>query len=505
MKQFIIYSALLVALFFVVGCDQQSPEKIRYDMEKLVFSVGKISERINVQPELSTAEDSLLLESAYRDIIDYYFLHKDNPIFADSSAELIDIGKMALTAQTQLSRFYVSQRKLDSAMAGYLRIGKEIPASRFDVAGASMALALSYRTLEVYDSTIAIYDRLLAEYYPPVDSLNRVNTDLLAIPIDKIKIIEAVGDSVEFLSVIDQALGYYSRLRNEYPASLISHTASIQIGRVYSMSKQWDKAIAELEQLKDSTGQVDINAAVIIANLYTDAKKDIDKGIELYKQILDRQPDSTVIASILLRLGTAHCAKKEYEEGRKALAELKKKFPQKTGLMTQAQFYYAQAFEKGGRWDRALSEYQWLMENYPYSAEAFRTALHIPDYFREIGDEKMAGIWYDRTIEFYQSAIRNKQGHPVSIAAHTFLSDAFQRREQWIKSLETLENLNRLTPKSRMGAQALYNAAAVAYNKLGDSTRAQGYIDKLNQDFGSPDSADFNRKAIQETELKNIQ
>lgn len=505
MKQNLLYPALLIVLFLIGGCDQQSPEKIRYDMEKLVFNVGKISERINIQPELSTAEDSLLLESAYREIIDYYFEHKDNPQFTDSTVELIEIGKMALTAQTQLARFYVSQKNLDSAMAGYLRIGKEIPAARFDIAGASMALALSYRTLEIYDSTIAIYDRILAEYYPPVDDLDRVNTDLLAIPIDKIKIIDAIGDSTEYSTVIDQALGYYSRLRNDYPASLISHTASIQIGRVYSMSKQWNKAIAELEQLKDSTGQVDINAALIIANLYIDAKKDIDKGIDIYKQILERQPDSTIIGSILLRLGTAYCAKKEYEEGRKVLAELKKKFPRRTGLMTQAQLYYAQAFEQGGRWDRALSEYQWLMENYPYSQESFRTALHIPDYFREEGDEKMAGIWYDRSIEFYQTAIRNKRGQPVAMAAHTFLSDAFQRKELWNESLETLESLNRLTPKSRIGAQALYNAASVAFNKLGDSIRAQGYIDKLNQDFGSPDSIDINRKTIPETELNNIQ
>ena len=336
---------LLIAICaLAAGCSSDSAQKTRYDMEKLVFAAGKISERINVQPQLATASDSAALRSAYLGILDFYFRHRtDTAVVQDKTARR-EMEHMAVGAKAQLARIFAAARQADSVIASYRSIGSAIPADREDMAGATLALALTYRSLNQFDSAVAIYDRLLASYYPPVDSLNRVNSDLFAIRIDKIRIGQTLRDSAKVKEFVRQALEYYDRLKNSYPNTIIARTSLAYSGRTYAMAEQWDQAIRELQQVTDSTGQMAIEAALLVANIYDGPKHDPAQATRLYRQILTRATDSTVIGTTMLRLGASLCQQKQYEDGRQVLVDLKKKFERYPQLVAKAQTLYAGAF-----------------------------------------------------------------------------------------------------------------------------------------------------------------
>jgi len=488
-----ICTVIIAIIITISGCSQESADKIRYDMEKLSYQAKKISDRIAIQPDLSTSQDSLDLMAAYRLVLDNYFKYRDDPLVTADSSQAREINRLAISAQARLARLYAAQRNSDSVIAAYRRIGTDIPANKEDRAGAIMALALTYRALGQLDSCVALYDRLLAEYYPPVDSLGRVNTDLMSIPLDKIKIGQSTGESSEFYHYVMEAQQYYDKLRADYPEGPLNRAAIIHTARVYALTHEWDKTLAELRNVKDSTGQIEVQALVLMANIYNGPKKDLKRGIDIYREVLERHPDSSIIGATMLRLGSALLAEKEYEECRQILADLKRRFGRIPSLVVKAQLLYAQAFEEQGRWDRALSEYQWLMENYPYTEEAFRAALHIPEHFAEAGDNKLAEIWFDRAIESYKRAAHNKQGQATELVAYTFLADAYRRTEKWNDALETLEKISIMAPGSSIGARSLYNAARVAYNELDDSARAQEYLDRLKSEFGTTDSTQINQ------------
>jgi tetratricopeptide (TPR) repeat protein len=505
MSRTIIAIAAVFLLVVFGGCSRNSGEKIRYDMEKLYFAAGKSAERINIQPDLATTADSAALKAAYQEILRFYFDHRNDPKVSGNDSVRTAMERMAVTTEAQLARFYAAQRQADSVIAAYRKIGRDIPAGREDLGGATLALALTYRALNDLDSTLTIYDRLLAGYFPPWDSLERVNTDVIAVPIDKIKIGQALKDSAMTARFVREALEYYGRLKSTYPGSITARTASIYIGRTHAMVQQWDQAIAELQNVTDSTGQLAVQAEVLIAGIYEGPKNDPRRAIDLYRRILDRKPDSATVGRAMLRLGRALCEVKEYEDGRQVLADAKKKFERYPNLVAPAQLQYAQAFEQQGRWDRAVSEYQWLMENYPYSEEAFRVALHVPEHFASIKDQKMADIWFNRAIEFYQSAAQNRQGQPISIAAYSFLADTYRRLGRWREALDALDKIYALAPKSPLAARALYNSARVAYQELKDSTLAQSYLDRLNSTFGTTDSASIHQRENPEFNLESIE
>jgi tetratricopeptide (TPR) repeat protein len=489
MKKILIFLLPLLIAALLFGCSRDSAEKIRYDMEKLVYMAGKIQEKLNIQPQLATAEDSLALKSAYEMVIDYFHAHRSHHLVAGNEEVLSDMSRMAVGAQLNLAGYYTARRQADSVIAAYRKIGNEIPAGDYDIAAANLALALTYRAINVLDSTIAIYDRLLEDFYPPLDSLERVNIDIVSIPIDKVKIGQAVNDPDRVERFTREAIDYYGRLQREYPDNkdLIRRTM-VNSSRIFTMTEKWDEAIEQLYQIKDSTDQVDIAALVLVANIYNGPKSDVTHAMELHRRILDREPDSSIIGSTMLQLGTSLCSEGEHEEGRKVLAELKKKFVTTPALVSKSQFYYAQSFEVQGRWDRALSEYQWLMENHPYTEEAFWAARRIPEHFSNDGNKKMSDTWYNRAADFYLRAANIKQGQPLEIAAYTYLAEIYRITEQWDKAIETLEKINSLVPRSVLAAKSLYNAAEVSLNKKGDSLQAQKYLTRLQQEFGTVDT-----------------
>jgi tetratricopeptide (TPR) repeat protein len=191
----------------------------------------------------------------------------------------------------------------------------------------------------------------------------------------------------------------------------------------------------------------------------------------------------------MLRLGAALCSREQYDEGRRVLADLKRKFERYPNLAAPAQYFFARSFDAQDRWDRALSEFQWLLENHPYTEESFKAALYIPRHFAREGDEKLTGIWYERSEQFFRDAARVKQGERVELVAYTYLADLYRLQEKWNRTLEIFEKIHSLAPKSRLGAEAMYHAAAVSYQVLQDSARAEDYLDRIRRQFGTTDSS----------------
>jgi tetratricopeptide (TPR) repeat protein len=506
MKKTLLNLLVIIPVLLTIGCSRDSAEKIRYDMEKLVYMAGKISERINIQPQLATTADSLALKSAYDKILAYYEEYRNHTEVIENKNILDDMNRMAVAAQFQLARYHTAKRLADSVIADYRRIGNDIPAKRDDIISANLALAIMFRNLYVFDSTFAIYDRLLQEYYPPLDAEGRVNKDLIAIPVDKIKIQRVLDDESKYQAFIRDAIDYYQRIQDEFPDNEnLVRQALIHTSRVYTSTQQWDKAIETLAQITDTTGREDIAAMVLIANIYNGPKEQTDKAIQTYEEILERDPDSNVIGSTLLQLGMALCRQDRHEEGRSRLAELKKKFAPYTSLVSKAQFYYAQSFEAQERWDRALSEYQWLMENHPYVEESFWAARRIPEHYANEDNQKLADTWYERSLDFYARAANIKKGQPLEVAAYSYMAEIYRITEQWDKALEILDKIYTIAPKSRIGAKALYNAATVAYKRLGDTVRAQGYLDRLNREFGTTDSTKIYEEEKTEINLESLE
>ena len=103
-KRYLLPLIVIIVVAFA-GCSQDSAEKIRYDMEKLVYMAGKLAERINIQPQLATTSDSLALKNAHEKIIGYFQKYRDDSLIAGNEQILHEMSRMAISAQVQLARY----------------------------------------------------------------------------------------------------------------------------------------------------------------------------------------------------------------------------------------------------------------------------------------------------------------------------------------------------------------------------------------------------------------
>lgn len=490
MKRALLISIFAGLIFSLGGCSQDSAEKIRYDMEKLIYQANKTAEKVNIQPELSFAADSLAMMAGYQKVLDYYYDKRNHPSLTDQDEIVNGINSMAYVAQKALAIIYAKQRKFDSVFTAYDRLINDINTSKDQHTAASLELAIIYRSMGVLDSTVAIYDRILVDFYPPIDSGQRLNLDVASIPIDKLKLANAMKDADRLSEYAQLAIEYYDGLLDQFSDNFfITRTALVNKGRIYAMTERWDESIATLKQIEDTTGQLEIPSAMLIANIYYSAKKQPDEAIKMYRSIIAREPDSTIIGEAMLRLGGALCFSKKYQEGREVLSKLREKFPYRTDYCARSQMYTAKAFEAEGNWKRALSEMEWLMEKYPYTEESFRTAREIPLHYLAEKDEKMAGIWFEKANDFYQNAINSRSEVSIQVAALLAMAELKRELGEFEEAMSLLNRVVQIAPKSNIAARALYNSAALAYVNLGDSTLAQTYLDQLNRDYGTVDSA----------------
>ncbi|MFH1699163.1 MAG: hypothetical protein ABIE07_01135 [Candidatus Zixiibacteriota bacterium] len=493
MIRIILIFTIIAGLSIMAACTQDSPDRIRYEMEKMAFQTDKIAEQLSIQPELITSDDSLRLKSAHENIIAFYHHHKTNVSIAADTLTLQQMARIAVASQLHLARYYQARREADSLIAAFRHIGNDIPAMPDDIVAAQIQIARTYKDLKQYDSTLAIYDRVLENQFPPLDYRQRVNTNIMNIPLDKIKILKSLKDDQRYASFTNSALEYYGRLKTEFSSNQdLNRSAKVHTARLYALTEKWQDAINQLYDIKDTSGQIDIPSAILIGNIYNGPINNLDSALEMYQYIIDRQPDSSIIGQMLLNIGKVYCSKNDYFEGRKYFVDLKRKFPYSSRLMSQTQLVYAQSFQADNDWDRALLEFQWLFDNYPFTEPAFQAARFIPEYFMAEGDIELADIWYNKGIEFYQQAADNNQGQSVALAAYTYMADIYRSTDRTQEALEFLEKIHALAPGSLIGAKALYNAAGIAYKDLGDSVRAQNYLDRLNKEFGITDSTTIN-------------
>lgn len=497
---------ILAVLFTMAACTQDSPTRIRYEMERLAFQTNKMAEQLGIQPELMTSDDSLKLKTAHEDIIAYYYQHKTDDDIAADSLTLRQMSRLALRSQFYIAKHYQAQKNYDSLITSLRQIGDEIPALPDDFVAAQMKIAITYKNLREFDSTLAIYQRILDNNFPPLDYQQQVNTNIMNIPLDRVKIAKSLKDDQRYDQYSFSALEYYGRLKSEFSENQeLNRSAKIHLARLFSFSERWQDAIDQLYEIKDSTNQVDISAAVLIGNIFNGPINNLDSALEKYQYIIDRQPDSAIIGRILLDMGKIYCSKGDYVKGRRYLVDLKRKFQYNSRLMSQTQLVYAQSFHADRDWDRALLEFQWLLDNYPYTEPAFQAARYIPEYLMAEGDIELADIWYNRGIEFYQQAADNNQGQPIALAAYSYMADVYRHTDRAQEALESLEKIHSLAPKTLIAAKALYNAAGIAINTLGDSTLAQDYLDRLKKEYGTTDSTTINQDEKENINIESLQ
>lgn len=467
----------------LAGCSGEKGKNTIYNAEKLYHQAEKLRQKAGIKPGLDNTDIYQQLKTAYFNTTDYCWKNIDSlPVekFPDERKNLQSIGFMATNRLTQI---YSVEKKYDSVIFVISQLLHFTDLEGIELLTARFNLARAYQSKGDLANAVNIYNSLLDTFYPPVTEKNEIIAMVLNLPLQIVGLYRTIdNDSLANIESIS-AEKYYQRLKTDWPNSAIEKAAIGNLARLYYDQKKWDDAINQLNKLTDSTGRIDVEAAMMTAGIYINGKKQYDRAIGIFDNLLGRVTDTTLIPLILLRKGIALFEKKDYQGCRQIMSEINDHYEYFYRQNPTPQKYVAMSFERLGDWNRAENEYKWLIDNYSVTEPAFDAYLTVAEHYKAVNNKELSDSWFRRASEFYNMMANRYSGTTIEASAISYLAELARRRENWESAAKYLEELYNRYPSTEYGRRALINAASIYREKFNNETHADSLIDLLKREL----------------------
>ncbi|PKK83441.1 MAG: hypothetical protein CVT49_08455 [candidate division Zixibacteria bacterium HGW-Zixibacteria-1] len=479
----IISAILLAAALLSGGCSGEKSKDIVYSAEKLYHQADKLRQKAGIKPEIKNTDIYNQLKEAYFKTTEYCWNNIDSlPVeqYPDERKNLQSVGFMATNRLTQI---YSAEKDYDSVIFVVSQLLHFTDLEGVELLTARFNLARAYQSRGDLADAVSIYHSLLDTFYPPVTENNEIIAMVLNLPLQVVKTYQVIGN--DSLAAIEGNIAeqYYNRLITDWPNSALEKAAIGNLARIYYDEARWDNAIEQLSKLTDSSGRVDVEAAMMTAGILINGKKQYDRAIGIFDDLLSRVSDTTLIPVILLRKGIALFEKKDYRGCRTLMSQISDEYDYFYRQNPTPQKYVALSFEKLGEWNRAENEYKWLIDNYSVTEPAFDAHLTIAEHYKKLNNIELSDSWFKRADEFYNSMASRYSGSVVEASAISYLAESARRREKWELAARYLEELYKRFPSTDHGRRALISAADVYREKLNNGIRADSLVDLLKREL----------------------
>ena len=465
---------LVTQAVFLVACSGVGDKNL-YLIEKLYFDAEKLQEKkLGIKPELLTETDYDELIKAFMSVVNTYELHygsvseKDSITSNESKAAYL-CGK-SLLGITRLYQLKGDEEKTIELLDGFC---DRFPHNQEQKALALLQLGRIEEKRGDVSKAESVYLQLLDEYFPPCDREFHPTTDVLELPVKLAKLFRDQGDTNKSEYFLDYAEEYYRRIIEKYRYSPLGITTARFLADTYVLRNKPAEAVSVLEAVTDSTGKTYGTAQLLIADIYISNLGDTAEARRRYEMIVDSEADTVLHPKAYMQLAKLQFMEDNFIECRKYISIIKTKFERYPLLLSQSQQLFARTFEMEGDFNRAFSEYKWLLTNFPESKEAIETYRHLPGYLKQNEQYELAEKWYQKAADFLSETRDGQKGTILGLTAQSNLINVLVDIEQWDKAVSELQRLQSDYPRSIGGFQSYLKAGNICRDMLKDTTRAR--------------------------------
>jgi tetratricopeptide (TPR) repeat protein len=474
-----IRSLPVVALFClagVAGCGDATGVWPRYKLERAYYEAQKELERADLLGKAGQEADLPALRSAFASVLDLY-RQTASPSGASDGDTLVHL--IGAQSYLHMADICVADSQFREAANCYDTVAAS---DRFGKHFRHMALLGLGRTSERLGDYLAAtghYQRLLESFYPPVGD-GGVNRDVLSLP----RRIVDIGRRYAADSVAgweSRAAAYYDSLAIAYPHTEVGIAALGELGTLYADKRQWPDVIATLNRATDTAGTIMPPYWIDIGEITIARLGDTARGLDIFARVAESFADSPFRADADLKRAQIYMRRGQYAAARDLLAALKEKFKNRAGVVLAAQMYFALALEAEGNWDRAKSEYVYVITTFPQSLEAVQAALAIAHHFQRTGETAQVGEWYNRADELARDLARPDK-FPAALAggAMDMRVTVAAEQKRWSDAAERLNDIvNAFTDRSSAGANALFRLGLMELRERADTAAAAAAWQRL--------------------------
>jgi tetratricopeptide (TPR) repeat protein len=473
------------------GCSDNPAVRLRYEAEKQYYAAEKFAQGADLSGSLDDPAVARSIRDQYGTVVEFCFAALDTITPEKHPQENRQLSGIAYQSTTRLAQMYFSARRFDTLATLLDRLIAKATLPRSEQATSLYNYGRALQVGRKWDSAMSVFSNALDQFSPPVNDSGHVLLLIFNLPIRIHKAYLDGRDPNNQPQWFSRAEAYYQKWSgaSSGPTEL-SMTSLGNLARLYEDAGMWESAAAALSKMRDSTGAVAAVPKLHIADLYAEKLDRPDDAIAMYRELATVLvgPDTMSRPGLLEKEAVAYMAKKDYGHAREILTDLSSRWPRYFAASSKAQYNKARCFELEKNWNRAETEYRFLIDHYAGSEEALATYLYLAQRASDDGRTAEATLWYERAEKAYKAQATQKAGTSEEALALYFLAELQRVKKDWASSAKTLTLVFAKFPLTAPGQRAAIMAAEVYRDKLNDSRTADSLMVAMQEVMVSADS-----------------
>ncbi len=434
MRNLKINQLIIIVVLFVSCTTNHSKIRNIYLAEKMFFKAEKAQRNILINPDIVSPEEYQKVEKEYRAVIDRY---------STKSKDLREIKGIIQRSWLALGDLKLLQKKYNEAITIYKEI---IAKSLFDkdlCAIAQFSIARTFEGSERIDEAIGAFQQLVQDYPPVLSDTLLPNLNILNTPIYIARLYIQGGQTYSANEQYEKARRYYEEVIRRWPNSQIAMAAQTQTSMSYGDQNRWDESVSVLQEIVRSYPDNPelVNILYTLGTIYQRQLKEPYRAYDIYQQIIRKYPQTKELGTVYLALGGIDFSQEKYQDAREDFRYVLDHYRNDNNSCIQAQLAIAKSYELENNWNKALNEYQWLMENYPQTLQSMEIPLYIADYYNNKQDNNLAKSSYENAIQKYRDITNTYPNTRLATIAYDYMATCFLRLEKWGEAGEILQSM----------------------------------------------------------------
>ncbi len=497
MKKLLYLIAVSIFVLGAFACGGNSGEKEVYQLEKLRAEARKAEDKIGIKPELATDADLRTIIDEHEEVVQYFREHfayledKEDP--SQTEAYASNLAGESLLRAGQLHLQVGDTALAKESFADFELIFHHNPQQQ---KFAWIQLSLFFDAERKAEKVEQIYNKLIETYYPPVDTLNRPDMDIIGLPHDLAAFFHAVENQEKAKLYSQKAIDYYNELRDKYPETVTWMVATRLLAETYRSIDQPQTAIELLRSVVDTTGTMSRGAMMLAAQTFFEDLNRPDSAVKYYRRVLDYGVDSIYGPTALMQLGNVLLLERDFEDAREVFNQLLD-LQYAADQHPVAQRMVAISYEEQKNFDQAQDAYIAITEKYPSHSVAYETFLYLPEFFEKQDKKQLEEQWYNRAEGFFIDMQHDYPEKPVGAAAQEYLARLYIKYDQWDDAVRALKKLPEEYEEYRFAADAYFRIGAIFQNKLEQPDSARVYYEKQIDSYPGIRPSELAKRSIE--------
>ncbi|MCI0531006.1 MAG: tetratricopeptide repeat protein [candidate division Zixibacteria bacterium] len=465
----IILLLTLVLPLLVFTCSSENKSADKAQIEK-AFQLGEeFRNNLYLNLRTATSDDYAKALAYYKTVIDLSPFPKaltEGKTLADDDTAVLNYTRLSYS---RVAEIYLDQKKLDSCLT---QINLFLDGFRTNDAFRQTMRLKKGHVWELkgeLDSVIFEYQTLLKEYAAAHDTKVPV-LEILEIPFVLLQMYNYQGslDSDKVLAMV----GFYKELIANPPSDPLSQLATNNLSEIFVQFNQLNQAVATLETLVDSSGQIYPQVLMGIGDLYLVRAQNYPKARETFQKFAKLYPSHELAPFARYGVGRTYLEENQYQRALDIFNQLKTRYSNDSRVVPAVQFQIGQAYYRQKNWPEAKSQLDQLINKYPDSPEGMQAALFIANHYQQVKDISKRDLQYEKALKQYQNIVEKNPNSALGFTAAQMMTEVYVQQERWADAAQMLEEIIKNTPESPGKGDVYFLLGQLYEAKLKDKLKA---------------------------------